>query len=233
MANFTGFPKAGLQFLIDLAANNNREWFQAHKADFQNHIQKPAQDFVAVLGERLQTISSDIRYDTNLNGSGSLMRIYRDVRFSKDKTPYKTNVGIVFWEGAGKKTENPGFYVGFDADGARVYAGMGGFPKPMLTAYRDAVVDDDLGTKLEAIIADIQALDGYEVRGTHYKRVPRGYDKDHKRASLLLHNTLGTVSPQMTVDELTSPDFVDMCFDHCQKMAGVQQWLVQVVTKAG
>ena len=115
MSNFTGFPKAGLQFLTDLAANNNRDWFQAHKSDFQNHIQKPAQNFVMDLGEQLQTISSQIRYDTKLSGSGSIMRIYRDIRFSEDKTPYKTHIGIVFWEGAGKKTENPGFYIGFDA----------------------------------------------------------------------------------------------------------------------
>ncbi|MEM7033752.1 MAG: DUF2461 domain-containing protein [Chloroflexota bacterium] len=228
MTDFTGFPKEGLQFLSDLTANNHRDWFEAHKPDFQNHIQKPAQAFVTALGERLQTISPNIRYDTKLSGSGSIMRIYRDVRFSADKTPYKTHIGIVFWEGEGKKTENPGFFIGFDAGGAKVYAGMGGFPKEMLTAYRDAVVDDTLGSELENIVADIRALDGYEVSGEHYKRVPRGYDKDHPRANLLLNNTLGAMSPQMSANHVTTADFVDRCLDHCQKMSPLQQWLVKI-----
>lgn len=103
LQSFSGFPEEGIQFLADLDVNNNRDWFQANKKLFQERLQIPAQQFVAALGVRLLKISAGIRYDTRTNGSGSLMRIYRDTRFSKDKTPYKTNISMAFWEGPGKK----------------------------------------------------------------------------------------------------------------------------------
>ena len=225
---FTGFPLEGLQFFEKLAANNNRDWFKAHKQDFQAQVQRPAQAFVIALGQRLQTLSSAIRYDANLNGSGSIMRIYRDIRFSRDKTPYKTHLGIVFWEGEGKKTENPAFYFGLDPTGGKMYAGMSGFPKPMLEAYRQAVLDNSLGSELETVLAKLKTMQDYEVSEPHYKRMPRGFDKDHPRASLLLYNGLGVVSPQIDPAIISSPALIDVCFEHCQKMAPVQQWLVKV-----
>ena len=83
---FLGYPEEGLRFLVDLAANNNRDWFEENKAIYQNHLLAPSQSLVLALGERLKEISDDVQYDTRTNGSGSLMRIYRDVRFSKDDT---------------------------------------------------------------------------------------------------------------------------------------------------
>lgn len=96
LKTFSGFPREGISFLADLAGNNNREWFQANKKLFHEQLQKPAQQFVISLGLRLQEISPGIRFDPSTNGSGSLMRIYRDTRFSKDKTPYKTNISMAF-----------------------------------------------------------------------------------------------------------------------------------------
>lgn len=230
---FGGFPQEGLHFFEALAHNNNREWFQAHKKDYQDYLQGPAQTFVVALGERLKTISGNIQYDTRLNGSGSIMRIYRDIRFSKDKTPYKTNLGIIFWEGRGKKTDNPGFYFHLDAGGAMAHAGMHGFQKPMLTAYRDAVVDESLGRELAAILASLRDEGHYSIGGEHYKRVPRGYDPDHKRADLLRHNGLGVSSSLIDPATVASPELLDLCFDHFQKMAPLQQWLVKVNPLAG
>ena len=95
MSQFKGFSDAGLQFLADLRANNNREWFNEHKPIYRDEIVEPALDFIVDFGGRLRAIYPDLNFDTRTNGAGSLMRIYRDTRFSKDKTPYKTNVGIV------------------------------------------------------------------------------------------------------------------------------------------
>lgn len=78
-SSFSGFPPEGIQFLADLAANNNREWFQDNKNTYEEQLLKPAQLFVLALGERLQEISGAIRYDTATNGTGSLMRIYCQV----------------------------------------------------------------------------------------------------------------------------------------------------------
>ena len=224
---FNGFPKAGLQFLSDLAENNNREWFTAHKSDFQELLVKPAQAFISAMGPRLETLSPNIRYDTRTNGSGSMTRIYRDTRFSKDKTPYKTWMGIAFWEGDGKKNEKPGYYFGLSQEGCGIHVGMYGFPKPLLEAYRNAVVDDELGPALEDILETIQAA-GYAVEGKHYKRVPRGFDKEHPRADLLLYNTLYSSSPELAADVVTTPQIIDVCFDYFQQFAPLQQWLVKV-----
>ena len=85
----------------------------AHKEIFQERLQKPAQQLMMALGMRLQELSPGIRFDTRTNGSGSLLRIYRDIRFSEDRTPYKTHVTLAFWEGVGKKLANPAFSVLF------------------------------------------------------------------------------------------------------------------------
>lgn len=96
---FAGFSPAIFVFLDGLESNNNKEWFEAHKEIYKNEIMAQAPDFVTALGERLQAISPNITYDTRTNGAGSMMRIYRDTRFSKDKTPYKTNLAFVFGKG--------------------------------------------------------------------------------------------------------------------------------------
>ena len=123
-ATFAGFPQEGLNFLASLTDNNDRNWFNANKQTYLDNIVAPAVTFVETLGDRLQFISPHIQYDTRTNGQGSLMRIYRDVRFSKDKSPYKTWVGVRFWEGAGKKTECPGFFLWFESNKAGLYTGM-------------------------------------------------------------------------------------------------------------
>ena len=223
---FSGFPQEGLQFLADLAANNNRDWFEVHKVDYRTHLLEPAQAFVAALGQRLQTLSPHIVYDTRTNGGGSLMRIYRDTRFSKDKTPYKTHLLMAFWEGAGKKMENPGFFIDVEPSGAVVFVGQHVFPKPILSAYRDAVVDEKMGAELAEALDEVNGVSGYTTGGEHYKRVPRGYDAEHERADLLRYNGLYALSSPIAPEGITSPDLVEVCFEHCRNMAPLHRWLV-------
>jgi uncharacterized protein (TIGR02453 family) len=225
---FSGFPTQGIQFLESLARNNEREWFRAHKEDYLEHVLGPAQDFVFALGERLKSVSEGIRYDLHTNGSGSILRIYRDVRFSKDKRPYHTRIRIVFWEGDRRKTENPGFYLGIDPSGVGVFAGIHAFVKPFLTAYREAVADDQLGTELEAVLRSVGDAGKYEIGGEHYKRVPRGYDAEHARADLLRYNGLYAHAQAIGPELITTPELVEVCFEHLRNMAPLQQWLVKV-----
>lgn len=227
MAQFTGFPGAGLQFLQDLGHNNNKQWFEANKQIYQNKLLAPAQAFVLLLGEKLQSISPGIRYDTSTNGSGTLMRIYRDTRFSKDKTPYKTNISGLFWEGAGKKTEHPAFGFQLTAERIGLMTGIFGFPKPMLAAYREAVLDENSGTQLQDAITAVTQNGQYVVLGEHYKRVPKGFDPEHPRAELLRYNGLYAHPVQVKAD-LTSPNLVDICLTHFQKMAPIHQWLLNI-----
>lgn len=231
-ASFSGFPPEGLRFLSELAANNNREWYEEHKQDYRRYVVEPALIFVEILGQRLQQeISSGIIYDTRTNGSGSLMRIHRDTRFSEDKTPYKTHVGLMFWEGPAKKLENPGFMLHLDPTGGEVYGGVYMFSKPLLTAYRTAVLDENLGSQLTAALETVQGAGGYTTGGEHYKRVPRGFDADHERADLLRYNGLHASSPRIDTGAIISPELVELCLQHCRAMAPLQQWLVQMVQR--
>jgi uncharacterized protein (TIGR02453 family) len=230
---FPGFPSQALRFLEDLERNNEREWFQAHKDHYLEHVLAPAQEFVFALGERLKTISEGITYDTRTNGSGSIMRIYRDLRFSKDKRPYNTRLRLFFWEGERKKMENPGFFLRIDPSGVELYAGTHRFVKPFLTAYREAVADDQLGTELEATIRTLTDAGPYVIGGQHYKRVPRGYDADHPRADLLRYNGLHAHSPAISPELITAPELVDVCFEHLRNMAPLHHWLVKVGQRFG
>lgn len=231
--DFPGFPEEGMQFLEDLAANNNRVWFEAHKQVYLDHLLDPAQRFVMALGERLKTLSDGIVYDTATSGSGSIMRIYRDLRFRKDKTPYKTYLRVVFWEGAARRTENPGLYFSMDANGGGIFVGVHEFSGPVLAVYRDAVVDERAGSDLAAALDAVRSAGDYRVGGEHYKRVPRGYDPDHARADLLRYNALYAMSPSIPAPLLSTPALVELCFEHCRNMMPLHRWLVGLYRRAG
>ncbi len=223
--HFDGFPKTALRFFADLEKNNNRDWFNAHRDTFDNDVIAPAQAFIEALGNLLRSLHPAVTFDTRANGSGSLFRIYRDVRFSKDKSPYKTHAGILFWLGRNpKKTDNPGFYVGIDAKGAHVYAGMWQFPKKALEKFRDVVSDPDSGAQLAAILTDLEKK-GYEIVEPRYKRVPRGFDQDHPNAALLRLDSVHAGCKSIAPDVVTSPDFVLTAFDHCQTMWPMVEWV--------
>ena len=153
--------------------------------------------------------------------------------FSKEKSPYKTWVGIRFWEGAGKKTECRGLFLWFESTGAGLYTGMYGFPKPPLKAYREAVVDDELGSELDPALDAVRQAGDYKIGGEHYTKVPRGFDPDHPRADLLGYNAIYASSPHIGLDQLSSPGLVDLCMDYCQDMAPLHHWLVKVNRLAG
>jgi uncharacterized protein (TIGR02453 family) len=229
---FKGFPPEGLQFLEDLKENNNRDWFQARKSVYTERVLGPAQDFVIALGERLQSVSQGIQYGTDASGRGSIFRIYRDLRFSKDKTPYNTNVRLFFWEGSRRKMENPGFFLRIEPEGCKVYAGHYHFSKPFLEAYREAVIDEELGPGLERALQEVTEAGDYEMGGERYKRVPRGYDSEHERVELLLYKGMYAEAPEIERGVLTRPGLVDVCLEHCRNMAPLHRWLVQVGKKA-
>ena len=122
-STFPGFPLEMLRFLNELSAHNNRSWFQANKSRYEEHLLEPSLAFIAAMVDPLAKISPHFRAVPKRMG-GSLMRIYRDVRFAKDKRPYKTNVGIQFRHETGKDVHAPGFYFHIDPDEVFVGAGI-------------------------------------------------------------------------------------------------------------
>ncbi len=224
---FKGFPKEGIAFLKELKLNNNRNWFNANKKIYTESLLIPAQSFVMDLGERLSEVFDDIRYDTKATGNGSIMRIYKDIRFSKDKTPYRTRLGIIFWEGTGKKMQHPGFHIGISDDMTVIQGGMYHFSKEILPKYRNAVASEESGCRLEEILMDLKNA-GYEIGRTYYKKIPKGFDTNHKRANLLLHNGLYAEYTKIPRKLISSPDLIDHILEHCVTMGPLHNWLVKV-----
>lgn len=224
---FEGFPEEGFRFFRELAVNNNREWFKQHKQEYIDFLQTPALSLVVELGERLKSEFPRIAYDLRTNGAGSIMRIYRDIRFSKDKTPYKTHIGINFWEGPQKKG-SPGFHFFMDTEGAAFYGGYHVFPKEYLTEYRDSVASERSGENLRKALDKMVKNKGFEFGGEQLKRVPPGYDKESPRGDLLRYKGLWIKSSRLDLNTLSSPSLVDTCAANAHIMGPVHRWFVEV-----
>ncbi|HJR87953.1 MAG TPA: DUF2461 domain-containing protein [Acidimicrobiia bacterium] len=172
----TYFTPASFKFLRELAANNERDWFAANKERYIDLVQEPALAFISDFAPRLRKISSHFEADPRVQG-GSLLRPYRDIRFSKDKTPYKTNVGIRFFHEAGSDIHAPGFYLHLEP--ANSYAGVGLWrpEAPVARQIRQAIVDDPAGWKRAA--HGKAFLSRYSLDGESLQKAPQGFDPAH------------------------------------------------------
>jgi uncharacterized protein (TIGR02453 family) len=225
---FTGFPQEGIDFLRDLAQNNNREWFEANRKRYESFVRGPALAMVEALGQRVAAEFPPLSYSTKGNG-GSLMRINRDVRFSADKSPYKTNIAMMFVEAGNKKMGSPGMGIQITPEYGELIAGLFGFDPARLEAYREAVLDDTAGPALEEAAAQVAAAGAYPIAGKEMKRVPRGYDEDHPRAEWLKYKGLHVFAPSISPDVVTTPQVVDVAMGHFRNMAPVWRWLMNFV----
>ncbi len=225
MKNSAAFPKQTFQFLKKLRKNNNREWFHENKPKFEEQVMHPAMQFVENFGEALGKKVVDIRYDTSRNGSGSMFRIYRDVRYSKDKSPYKTNLGFVFWCGEGGKKQNPAFYVHLGENGVQLYGGQYWMSKSQIDLYREKVASDRSGKELEKIMKKLEKQGTTMIGGKHYKRVPKGFDADHPRAEWLKFTGLYVGMPMWSVTEVIESDWQQKAVKQCMQMKPLLDWL--------
>jgi uncharacterized protein (TIGR02453 family) len=195
-------------FLRELAANNNRDWFTANKERYVAEVQEPALAFVEDVGHRLPEISRHFVADPRPIG-GSLFRIYRDIRFAKDKTPYKTQVGIQFRHAASRDVHAPGFYLNLEPD--RVFMACGSWhpDRDTLHAIRTAIV-----AKPKRWTGIVESLERFRLGGESLKRPPAGFDRDHplieelKRKDFIAYLDLSEA-------DAVAPDFLDRFIGLC------------------
>ncbi|MBI4773048.1 MAG: DUF2461 domain-containing protein [Deltaproteobacteria bacterium] len=226
---FQGFSPQAVDFYVELTRNNNKGWFESHKDTFETHVLAPARAFVVGMGERLRNIAPGIHADPRVNRS--LFRIQRDIRFSPDKSPYKTHLGIWMWEGEGPRMERPGFYFHLEPPFLMLAAGMREFSKPVLEAYRSAAVDREWGAALKDAIESVTSKGSYIVGERHYKKVPRGFDPHHANAELLLHNGLTVRTESPIPPEFYSEELLDYCFVRFVEMKPVHEWLFRLLER--
>ena len=187
---FKGFGKKTLAFLKQIQKNNNKEWFEANRTEYENLILNPSRDFVVEMGEHLQALEPTIHAVPKINKS--LYRIYRDTRrMGANKEPIKHRIGVIFWQGNNKRMQSSSFYMHFSPDELMVAVGVRWFEKPMLDAYREYILDDDKRQELVDILDAIKSK-----RYTHlekgYKRYPRGFSKDMSNAEMSLYKGMAT-----------------------------------------
>lgn len=219
------FSPATFDFLRSLSRNNRKEWFDAHKADYEKHVRTPALAFIEAARPHLAKISREIVADPRPVG-GSLMRVYRDIRFSKDKTPYKTNVGIGFRHRNGRDAAATGYYLHLGLDGCFGGGGIHGADTRTLGAIRDAIVRDPAAWRKAGHNAKLES--GHEFGSDVLKKPPHGYPSDHpliedlKRKDYFCH-------VQYRPAEVTASDFLDRFIDNCKVEAPLLAFLSRAV----
>ena len=206
------FSPALFKYLKDLRANNEREWFNANKDRFVDEVKRPALDFIVDFGSRLQKISPHFMSDPRPVG-GSLFRIYRDVRFSKDKSPYKTHAGLHFRHLAGKDAYTPGFYLHLEPGASFVGVGLWHPDNPTLKLIRDAIVADP--RKWEKAVGNLRFRKNFTVTGESLKRPPKGFDPEHPLVEVLKLKDFTAFTP-LTQKQVTSAGFIDEFAAMCQ-----------------
>src|SRR5918994_4207840 len=205
-------------FLAELREHNDRDWFAGNKDRYEAHVLEPALAFVEDFGYRLPEISPHFAADARRSG-GSLFRIHRDTRFSKDKSPYKTNTGMYFRHKRAKDVHAPGYYLHL-APG-EVFAGGGIWhpDTPAVTRVRDAIVRDPEGWSRAT-----QLRDGLELGGDTLKRVPSGYDKAHPHAHDLKRKYY-FAWVKLSEEVATAPGFLDRYTRVCLSVALLMRFL--------
>jgi len=174
---FTGFPRDFFAFLRELRANNDRPWFEDNKQRFRESVQAPMAAFIGAMVPRLRSISKNFVADPRPNG-GSMFRIDRDVRFSKDKRPYKEHAACNFRHALGKDVHAPGYYMHFAPDEVFFGGGMWMPPPDALQKIRELIVKKPAAWKAVRGDRRFSRIFG-EIDGESLSRAPRGFDPDH------------------------------------------------------
>ena len=202
-------------FLAELREHNDRDWFAANKQRYEQHVLEPALDFIEAFAPRLAEISPHFQAIPKRTG-GSLFRIYRDTRFAKDKSPYKTTVGIFFRHEADKDTPAPGFYLHLAPGECFSGAGIWHPPGPALNRIRSAIAGQPERWR------EVTAARGLEIAGEALKRPPRGFDPDHPLIEDIKRKSFGAVS-RFREDDTFSPRFVD---EYARRCAAAEPFVV-------
>ena len=211
-------------FLEDLRDNNERAWFESNRARYERHVREPLLAFTAALQEPLAAISPSILAIPKRQG-GSLFRIHRDIRFSKDKSPFKNWAALQFRHEAAKDVHAPGFYLHFEPGNVLAAAGIWRPARSELDAVRQAM--DEVPAGWTGMRGAVEAA-GWKFGGEALKRVPRGFDPEHSLADELKLKDY-VVSVPLTEAQVCRPDFLDEYVELCRSAAPLPAYLCSVL----
>ncbi len=212
-------------FFRDLRDNNQRDWFEANQGRYEAHVREPFLRFVTDFGLRLAEISP--HYVGDARRGGSLFRIHRDIRFSRDKTPYKTAAGVQFrHESASRDVHSPGFYLHLEPDNVFMGAGLWRPERPLLARIRDAIVANP--DRWQQALGSNEFRAVYTLQGDSLKKAPQGYDPQHPLIEDLKRTDfLAGASLSETI--ACGPDFMDRYAGICGRAAPLMAFLTEAV----
>lgn len=219
------FRQDTFDFLNDLRANNSRDWFQANKQRYEESVVESSLSFISDFDERLETITREIQAIPKRVG-GSLFRIYRDTRFARDKSPYKTHIGIHFRHRRAKDVHCPGFYLHLEPGGVFAGAGIWRPDRDSLAAIRTAIVEGTTAWKKVAHDADFRAR--FTLDGESLKRPPRGFDPEHPAIDDLKRKDFIAVR-KLEQSAVLEDDFVDQFADICRDASNYVRFLCTAI----
>ena len=222
---FNGFKKEAIEFLIDLEMNNTKVWFENNRHIWEKNILKPNVAFVEEMGETLEMLVPMINAKPKV--SGSLFKIYRDTRFSKDKTPMKDKIGIIFWQGAKHRMQSASYYIFYNIEHYYIATGIRTFKPPLLKAYRKYIQNKTNAKNLHKILEDIKAK-GYQLPEQKYKRLPQGFKEDDEYSYLSKYNAIFGFQTYPIDDVFFTEEILDKTFKVYQDMDDLRQWLYEL-----
>lgn len=219
------FSKATFNFLDELAANNNRPWFEANKPRYESLVREPALEFIAAMAPVLENFAPSFRAEPRKMG-GSLMRVFRDTRFARDKTPYKTNIGIQFRHALGKDVHAPGFYVHVATDECFLGAGCWHPEADALGLIRTLIA-----AKPERWLAacnDKKFAAHWQLAGDSLTRPPRGFAVDHVAIEDLKRKDFIGLAP-LSFAQATGPGLVKLAGARFTAAAPLMKFLCEAL----
>lgn len=219
------FSKATFAFLAELAANNRREWFEANKGRYEALVRAPALEFIAAMAPELARFAPHFRADPRKAG-GSLMRVFRDTRFARDKTPYKTNIGIQFRHELGKDVHAPGFYLHVAGDECFLGVGCWHPEADALGRIRDLVAAAP--QRWFAVRDERKFRTAWSLVGDSLVRPPRGYAADHPAIEDLKRKDFIGLAP-LSRQETLGPGLVELAATRFAAAAPFMAYLCEAV----
>ncbi|PIF03883.1 MAG: TIGR02453 family protein [Arcobacter sp.] len=222
---FNGFSKEGTAFLKKLEKNNSKVWFENNRHIWEKEILAPNKAFIKDMGETLQILVPTIKVIPKV--SGSLFKIYRDVRFSKDKTAMKDKIGLLFWQGLGHRMQSSSFYMHYTKEKYFVASGIRSFKPPLLKTYRNYIKNEKHRDSLHLILEELKKK-GYKYTQEKYKRVPKDFTGNETHLYLTKFDSLFSYIEYDLDDTFYSVELLDKLFQIYDDMKELQKWVYKM-----
>ncbi len=219
------FDRRLFDFFRELSVNNDRTWFNENKPRYEEEVLQPLLAFVEDFAPKLKKISKNYRADAKKSG-GSIFRIYRDTRFSKDKTPYKTHAGVQFRHAAGKDVHAPGYYLHLEPNSVFVGMGLWHPDREPLLAIRRAIADDPKA--YQRVLKNKKFAETFELQGDRLKRPPKYFDPEHPLIEEIKRKDFIAVANFRERDAVKK-DFMDRFVETCKAGSPYMRFLTKCV----